>query len=140
MGAILGPGKVDLDIILQNYFRKHEYMQQDMPLLRNKPLFIQFEQLISNPIKVLAQIFQWLNIDSSTQMIRDHIIISNDNNTTNNKIVLNKHPNEKYRKKWCHDISTNEKKRVWAKGIFMKYQPLTDYYKLDSDLLGWCNN
>lgn len=129
---MLGEGVVNFDTILQNYFRIHDYIQQDSIKLRNKPYsLLKLEDLTHDPKNTLHEIFKWLDIDSSENVIDDIL---------NKDITILKDPNEKYRKKWCDDIALDEKKRIWAKGVYMKYQPLSDYYKLGYDLEGWCDD
>ena len=122
-------GSVSFRYLFENYMKVHEYMFHDMPLLRNKPMLVRLEDFAADPLQTLKLIFEWLEVDSSYNLIQDIL---------QNKLgkEIHNNPNQKYVDKWCEnyaDVDENEKEDL------LELQRRLDLLQgLNYDIVNWC--
>jgi hypothetical protein len=123
-----GPDVVPFDTLLQNYVKIHEILMEDLPHLKNDPKLLKLEDFVVDPAKHLTEIFSWLGVDSSAEIVAAVIKkVGGDDG-------IRQDVNEKYRTKWC-SIDGFKRGKVEE-----RYQPLIKDLGLDYDLVGWCKN
>ena len=123
-----GSNVVPFDTLLQNYVKIYEYLIQDLPHLQNDPKLLKLEDFVVDPAKHLTEIFSWLGVDSSAEIVAAVIKKVGGDDGIRQDI------NEKYRNKWC-SIDGFKRGKVEE-----RYQPIIKDLGLDYDLVGWCKN
>ena len=123
-----GSNVVPFDTLLQNYVKIYEYLIQDLPHLQNDPKLLKLEDFVVDPAKHLTEIFSWLGVDSSAEIVAAVIKKVGGDDGIRQDI------NEKYKTKWC-SIDGFKRGKVEE-----RYQPIIKDLGLDYDLVGWCKN
>jgi len=122
---------VPFSILMDNYVQLHRYLQEDMSHLKNGPMLVKLEDLASNPISQLGEIYRWLGVDSSPELVTR--VLEN-----RMQEPIRENPNSKYKEKWCGAAATSDD-RSRQQSIASKYQPMLEELQLGYDLTdGWC--
>ena len=123
-----GSDVVPFDINIQNYVKVHKYLMEDLPHLKNGPKLLKLEDFVVDPAKHLTEIFIWLGVNSSAEIVAAIIKkVGGDDG-------IRQDTNEKYKTKWC-SIDGFKRGKVEE-----RYQPIIKDLGLDYDLVGWCKN
>ena len=85
-------GFIDFEILLRNYIQLHKYMRIDEGNLESPVMWARLEDFTSNPPKVLKEIFGFLDVSNTDEVIDDILKEVGD---------VHSNPNGKYVKKWC---------------------------------------
>ena len=116
-----------MSVLMENYLQLHRYLLEDLPKLRNDPLLLYLEEFVSNPRRHLIEIFRWLDVDSSEEIVQDVL----------NKVAVHRDVNDKYQEWWCKKNSRGESPlieqlQLWdqaLKALPLKYS-----------ILDWCHS
>jgi len=87
-------GYIDFEILLRNYIQMHKYMRIDEGNLDSPAMFARLEDFTSDPPKVLKEIFGFIDVSTSNEIISD--VLKSVGEVRSN-------PNGKYIKKWCEE-------------------------------------
>ncbi|GMI23719.1 hypothetical protein TrCOL_g3179 [Triparma columacea] len=85
-------GFIDFEILLRNYIQLHKYMRIDEGNLESPIMWARLEDFTSNPPKVLKEVFGFLDVSNTDDVIDDILKEVGD---------VHSNPNGKYVKKWC---------------------------------------
>ena len=87
-------GNIDFEILLKNYIALHKYMKMDEKALKSPVMWVHLEDFTSDPNKVLAQVFRFLNVSA------DEVVVQQ---VLDNMPDITATPNAKYFKIWCEE-------------------------------------
>ena len=87
-------GNIDFETLLKNYIALHKYMKMDETTLKSPVMWVHLEDFASNPNKVLARVFKFLDVSATEDVVRQIL---------NNMPDIRAKPNEKYFKMWCEE-------------------------------------
>ena len=92
-------GNIEFEILLKNYIALHKYMKMDEKALESPVMWVHLEDFASNPNKVLAEVFRFLNVSADESVVQQVLANMPDITAT---------PNAKYFKIWCEEGITKD--------------------------------